>query len=335
MDKFYTALSSLFRRSFKQWAIIDSTLAYFVATGTLKGCKEVHIAVTGDTEAYHFMQQLHEFIANEQVIVHHVDDMRTPIEEMPVDWDRDTLKFPANLGEVLDNYSPHWGGKYKRTREYPKNCFFDEERRKGGHEFIAKMLECGDKVGIVDKMFLGFGNVLGYALYGDFLPNDNDIDMCFLDGIPQEQRQAYLDECKDAGLTENRECGPTTVEGKYSWFSSGPKSPMIEHGVKSCKWFWFEHGGYYWHSKGTNWIGHRGLNKEFPTAKGIPTTIFNGELKKVQFGDVAVQIPKNIGQCLDWWYPGWLIRKKEQSAEKAILVMPKEERRYWYIEVRE
>jgi len=235
---------------------------------------------------------------------------------------------------LCDNWNMNWtenvptsGGEYHDDRD-----FFNAIRRENGHRLIEKMLECGSKAGIRDKMFLGFGNVLGYAIMGDFLPNDDDIDMCILaDDIPQEQRHVYLMECKAAGLTENRMHGPELVEDKYVWFSIGNKSVIHDNGVKACNWFWFRHGGFWWHSKGKSWEGRQDLSQH-PTAKGIPVDIFDGLTKQVKFGDVKVMVPCRVGTCLDWWYGSWLIRKRESSIIKTVLNMPTNDRKTWWIE---
>jgi hypothetical protein len=357
MDRFYNQLLSILNRSLNGWKdqggtmkkqgwfLMGSTLAHFLLNYTLKGCNSIHIGVAGRLDALHQVMLTNgfrpksdnEFVmpCGVSLVIQRFEQAPELIEEFAKDYDRIRLQFPANIGAMCDAYDENWTENTKRNEpyKYPENIFFDDERRKNGHEFIAKMYECGRKVGIADKMFLGFGNVLGYAICGDFLPKDDDIDMCILaDDIPQEQRHQYLMECKNAGLTENRMHGPVMIEDKYSWFSIGPKSPFTEHGVKSCTWFWFSHGGLWWHSKSKDWIGRSGLDREHPTAKGIPLSVFNGELKKVSFGGVEVQIPQHVGRCLDYWYEGWVTRKKGASGIKSVLVMPSNDRKTWFIE---
>lgn len=357
MDRFYNQLLSVLNRSFngfkeysgtmkKQgWFLSGPTLAHFLMNYTLKGCSSIHIAVAGPMELFHQIMMSNRFIPKSDtefvmpsgisIVVQRLQQSPDLIEEFAKDFDRIRIQFPANIGSVCDAYDENWTENTRRNEpyRYPENIFFDAERRKNGHEFIAKMLECGKRAGIADKMFLGFGNVLGYVICGDFLPKDDDIDMCILaDDIPQDQRHQYLMECKNAGLCENRMHGPTMIEDKYSWFSIGPKSPFTEHGVKACNWFWFSHGGLFWHSKGTMWIGRSNLNNTHPTAKGIPSDVFTGELNKVNFGGVEVQITKNVGRCLDYWYPGFVTRKKGASEIKSVMVMPSNDRKDWYIE---
>ncbi len=357
MDRFYNQLLSVLNRSFNGWKeqggivkkqgwfLTGPTLAHFLVNYTLKECISIHIAVAGGLELFHQMMITNQFRpisetefimpSGVSIIVHRLEQAPELIEEFAKDFDRIKIQLPVNLGAVCDAYDENWTEHIKRNEpyKYPENVFFDDERRKNGHEFIAKMLECGRKVGIADKMFLGFGNALGYVICGDFLPKDDDIDMCILaDDIQQEQRHQYLVECKNAGLTENRMHGPVMIEDKYSWFSIGPKSPFTEHGVKACNWFWFSHGGLFWHSKGTMWIGRSNLNQQYSTAKGIPTDVFNGELKKVIFGGIEVQVPSMIGKTLDYWYPGFVTRKKGASEIRSVLVMPSNDRKTWFIE---
>ena len=357
MDKFYNKLICLLNRSFNGqsdesgivirygWHLSSDALAYFMCNYTLAGCESIDVSVVGNMDIFETMAHREEFLKTGdnvyqighgvKLIIHKVKSMPEILEEFPIDFDRYMLQFPRNIGDILDTYNPQWT---ESTRRLPKpeaqGVFFDKERRKNGHDLIAKMLECGECAGIRDKMFLAFGNLLGYALRHDFMPKDDDVDMCILaDDMPQEQRYQYLVECTKAGLLANRMRGPWSIDGRYAWFSIGPKSPFTEHGVKSCNWFWFKHGGFWWHSKGTNWIGRKGLSEKYPTAKGIPENVFSGEFKEIVFGGNRINAPKNIGKCLDWWYTDWLHRKAGSSNINTILVMPNEkDKRTWYIE---
>ena len=347
MDKFYTFLLCTLNRAFNHqgrgWFLTGKTLMYYAVNNTLFGLKEIEIAV-------HENQPMNIFAAivwregnplvpgtyaihGIQIIIHKVKDFPAIVEEFPKDFDRVKVQCPMNMGEILDQVDPDWTENVVRLPQVEaKSTFFTPSRRQNGYNFIGAMLECGRDVGIVDRMFLGFGNLLGYALRHDFMPNDDDIDMCFMaDSISQEQRHEYLLACKKAGLSEDRMRGPALVDSKYSWFSIGPLSPYHQNGVKSCNWFWFEHGGYFWHSKGAQWIGRAGLDKASPTAKGIPAALFKDGFKTVKFGGIDVQVPRNIGKILDYWYPGWLLRKKEASAITTVLTMPSNDKKTWHI----
>jgi len=358
MEKFYNNLVLLLNRSFsgeymfgnevrrRGWYLTGSTLAHFIANYTIKGCGNIHVEVAGSLDIFQEFSKRSLYIVTDntvtipggtKIILHKVPDISGYLEEFAIDYERSRLRFPVDLGNRCDTWSLSWSEKVKRIPKPEKQgVFFDAKRRAYGRELIGKMLECGEKAGIKDKMFLGFGGCLGYALCGDFLPTDDDIDMCIhSDDLTQEQLHAYLLECKRRGLTETRMRGPFTINGKYVWFSIGEKSIEEEHGAKACNWFWFNHGGYSWHSKGKRWIGRHGLNDEHPTAKGIPIDLTR-ELKTVRFGGtVDVQVPRQLGRCLDWWYPGWIVRKKESSQINTVLVIPEEkDKKTWYIEKR-
>jgi hypothetical protein len=255
------------------------------------------------------------------------------IKEFIGGYTRSQLNFPENLGCILDQQSNVWSDTPSTRITDDKTSFFTKARKQEAHEQIAIMLECAGRVGIRDKMFLGFGGTLGYAWCNDFLPKDDDIDICFLP-IPQEQRVAYLAECDKSGLLKDRMKGPELINGEYVWFSIGRKSPLKD-GVKACNWFWFDHGGYWWHSKGRSWSLNKESHDKYPTSKGIPDSIFTGELREIAFGGNKINIPVNLGSCLDWWYPHWIFREQKSSAPKVILVHPDEaDKKTWFIERR-
>lgn len=350
MDRFYTFLLTTLNRAFNRqgrgWHLTGNALMYFVVNNTLYGLKEIEIAVQNQpldmleamltrfsSRALAFLGEGKYAIEGIIISIVQVKEIKGVVEEFAKDYDRIKVQCPINMGEILDDLDPDWTENVSRLPTLEAtNTFFTPSRRQNGYDFIGAMLACGNSVGIADRMFLGFGNLLGYALRQDFMPNDDDIDMCIMaDSIPNEQRKAYLAACKAAGLCEARQEGPETVDGKYSWFSIGPLSPYHQNGVKSCNWFWFEHGGYLWHSKGKQWIGRSGLSKDSPTAKGIPATLFKEGFKTVKFGKVDVQVPRGIGRILDYWYPGWTVRKKEASAIKMVLTMPSNEKNTWHM----
>lgn len=244
-----------------------------------------------------------------------------PIKEFVPECRMTKCNFPVNLGAVLDDWNPLWADMLSTRVTDEKTAFFTRARCKEAHEQIAIMLDCADKAGIRDKMFLGFGGVLGYAWASNFMPKDDDIDICFLP-VDEDKKIVYLNECKKAGLCEKRFMGPEKVGSNTVWFSLGRKCVYTQNGVKACHWFWFEHGGYWWHSKGNSWMGKDERYKNYPTAKGIPSSVFQGKIREVEFGGNRINIPVNVGRCLDWWYPEWLFRKQCCSAPSAILVMP-------------
>ena len=346
IERFYNGLLNALARAFEAWYLDGDTLAHFMCNYTLKGCRRVIISAKGNLDVFTSLISRLGFVGTGRGVYQspggieieiRLKDIGETLKEYPRDWERYPLCCPANIGNILDQNSDTWSEDTPRLGyDEDPNAFFTPKRRQNGYDLLGKMLECGEKVGIRQYMFIAFGNLLGYALRHDFMPKDNDLDMCILgEFIPQEQRHQYLMECKAAGLTENRMRGPVTIDGKYSWFSIGPKSIVNENGVKSCNWLWFKHGGYWWHSKGSQWIGRDGLSKEFPTAKGIPESIFTAEFRDIEFGGHKIKAPRYVGKCLDWWYGDWLHRRGGASSLKAILFMPNEsDKRTWYIEKR-
>ena len=344
MEKIYNELVSVLNRSFgKRWFLEGPTLCYFIRNYTLKGCADIHIGYSGSIKLFlsfvcriGFRREGNVYLSQNGVrwILNERKEISGIYEEFARDYERVKLHFPFNIGEECDNANANWTEEPRLdTYKYPPYTFFgDEKRRENGYNLISNLIECGKKAGIHDKMFIGFGTLLGYALCGGFIPGDDDIDMCVLaDDIPQEQLHQYLVECKNMKLTENRLRGPVSIDGKYCWVSIGDKSPYTENGVKACNWFWFKFSGMWWHSKGKKWIGHRALDKNYPTAKGIPEGCFNEKFKQVKFGPVDVNVPNNIGKCLDYWYPGFVTRKSESSKVVNLLLMPTERKETWYI----
>ena len=300
-DRFYTG----FMQHHQGKCLSGSSLAYFVRNMSLSGLEEI-IQVPCST-----VQKV-----------------------QPCDSERIKVNLPMNAGEELDRFSldwynwPQWTNA-KEVKFVPKTCngeFFNPERKKNGHELIAKLLKCGEEAGIRKKMFLAFGNLLGRALVSDFLWNDDDIDMCILaDDIPQEQLRSYLTYCMRDGLCEGRMHGPEMINKKYVWFSLGDR-PIGQNGVKACNWFWFKHGGYYWHSKGAKW------NPKY-SAKGIPLSIFDGTLIETYFGPNRIKVPEKVGSCLDWWYGQWMEEKNESShAVVTMKIVDEENKKTWVID---
>jgi hypothetical protein len=279
----------------ESWVLSGSSLVYFIRNMSLYGLEDIVVAKASDNI----------------------------LKIQPRDSERFRINIPElGLGSILDGISSSWSewpqfmnvkGDIVFVQKACNGEFFTKQRRTNAHELIGKMLKCGKKAGIEDKMFLGFGGLLGYALVGDFLWNDDDVDMCILaDGISQEKLRAYLMACKDSGLCENRMHGPEMINGKYAWFSIENKSEKLESGVKACNWFWFKHANHYWHSKGIRW--HRDYS-----AKGIPMDVFNGNLRRVNWHGNEIQIPVNVGACLDWWYGQWIEERNQTSSAVTTL----------------
>ncbi len=307
MEKFYMNFTNSHGNGV---SLAGDSLIYFIRNMSLFGLENIKTAVTKNVMAIR-----------------------------PRDSERCKISIPVPIGKTLDSITPQWdewpqfanvpGGRngIKYIPKTVNGIYMTKERRENAHELVSGMLAAGKKVGIADKMFLGFGGLLGHALIGDFLWNDDDVDMCILaDKIPQEQRREYLMELRASGMTEKRLHGPRLFEDKYVWFSIGNKSKKFDCGTKACNWFWFKHGGYYWHAKGIGW-------RPGFAAKGIPLSEFDGTLKEVQFGPNKIQVPHRVGACLDWWYGGdWVEERGGSSRESALLQVENEgNRSMWKI----
>jgi hypothetical protein len=243
------------------------------------------------------------------------------------------LCIPYNAGTVLDQTLPRWYLSIEhRPAKYTEDIFFDTERRAAGYDLINKMLLCGERAGIRGVMSIGFGVALGYAREGDFISWDRDIDMCIdQDSTTAEQHAKYFEECDKAGLMEHRKVLPSVRDDnrKYLWFSLGEKNPFVDHGVKSCQWFQFEHNGFLWHSKGGLWVSESKFKQkdvnwqagDVAVCKGIPVE-FAKEMVEIDFHGVQVRVPKNLGSYCDFYYPGWCVpRANKSSAHRSMLVI--------------
>jgi len=227
---------------------------------------------------------------------------------------------------------------------------FTHRKKKIALEELQLMLECGERAGIRKAMFLGFGVMLGQVMLynfkrgcGDFIPNDNDMDMCIdADTISADQELCYYNELSKAGLFANRrkislkkdpkgfykgliergggESGPKV---RFNWLSLRHK----HHGVKSCNWFFYKWNGFYWHSKGGQWVTARKFDPgkfaykpdDVAMAKGIPAR-FIKPLVETDFHGVRVQFPLQAATCADYWYPGWWLPKTKRGASRKTAV---------------
>lgn len=263
-----------------------------------------------------------------------------PISEIePIEF-----RLPFMVGSYLDVFFPGWISRI--TDRNPEawhftNVFFNGQRRTNAIELINQMYECGRKAGIDHAMFLGFGTALGAVRHGDFIPFDRDMDMCIIaDWISQESALEYVRICKEAGLGEHRWVTPQCrSDGMPVWFSLGPKSPVSEEGIKSCNWFWFKHGGYWWHSKGGLWVSPTKFSKkktqytkdDEAIAKGIPLECIE-KLVDFSFLGASIKLPDNIGRCLDSWYLGWPVPREGASSHQWVMVIEKwDDKNTWRI----
>lgn len=221
-----------------------------------------------------------------------------------------------------------------------KDVFFDDQRKQIALEELSILVQGARNVGIYNHFTLGFGTLLGVVMGYDFIPDDNDIDVCIdADNVTKEQEVNYFNEISKANMFRHREKGPyyRGDNGRFLWFSCG-KYPK-RTGVKCCHWFTFRYNGFVWHTKGRDWI-HKFLGKKAPwlsssyeaIAKGLPEKYCN-ENTEISFHGVNVNIPLCAGHCADIWYPGWdLERNGSQSKAQRLLGIKKwKDQKTWQI----
>ena len=176
-------------------------------------------------------------------------------------------------------------------------------------------------------------------MFGDFIPHDTDLDICIdTEKHGPDGDKKYLEEIKKPfkigkqefphGLCEKmfRFSNNRDDTNRPLWLSIGHRSINNDNGVKSCNWFMFEHSNYYWHSKGDRWVTGKFNNSEInrtdkAVCLGQPSGSL-GQFVEVDFNGVAVNMPKNAGTCLDWWYPGFKPDGQGSSARKLIMAIP-------------
>jgi len=260
------------------------------------------------------------------------------------------VTLPYRYGTVMDLLEPKWFVKAgQRERPFPGIKFLVGKRVEHGVELLQKIFECGERAGIRDAMWLGFGCCLGYIMCGGFIPKDNDIDICIdSDKITKEQEDAYFQEIKKPfsignqefphGLCESRFMAPSVRQDtkRALWTSIGHRNIASDFGLKACHWFWFNHGGISWHSKGGRWVkGKSSFGSGMDTCEalclGIPESVVS-EKVEIDFLGVKVRVPLHAGTCCDWWYPGWDPAGEGSSARRIVMSIGKwEDQKTWRI----
>jgi len=203
-------------------------------------------------------------------------------------------------------------------------AFFNYERKRLATEDLAICYDCAREAGIEEHLFVNFGLLLGIVRDGDFIGNDDDIDMCLkADKITEEQERKYLELLEKKEMFMARRKSSTRKDtGRCTWFSLR-KRPIH---AKFCHWLGFEWEGFWWWSKAGKWVTARKFdmdrwgytNDTDGLMLGIPAEYME-ELIWINFRGIKVKIPARFGSILDWEYPGWVIPKKGGSSKKQTV----------------
>lgn len=228
--------------------------------------------------------------------------------------------------------------KVLRFTDYKKKTAIDE---------LSKIIWAAKEARIDQHMFMGFGVMLGYLMFGDFIPEDDDMDVCFdADQITAEQELAYYTNLHLAGVypgyrrrravrydndgfdigmlgKRQKEVGEKI---RFLWLSMRHRID----GVKCCNWFMFRHNGFMWHSKGRHWVKNRKFDqkvwdyetKDASIMKGIPENLLD-RFEEVSFHGLKIRVPYKIGSCADYWYPGWWPHKSGGASKKKVICIVK------------
>ena len=131
------------------WMVIGKTLQSYIKTGGITTGGKIEMVV--DHGAEKILSQY-----GDSVNVTTRKMVAPPIKEFVPECRMTRCNFPANLGAVLDDWNPLWADMLSTRITDEKSAFFTKPRCKEAHEEIAIMLECAERAGIREKMFLGF-----------------------------------------------------------------------------------------------------------------------------------------------------------------------------------
>jgi len=197
------------------------------------------------------------------------------------------------------------------------------------------------KAGIWDYVFLGYGTMLGAVRDGGIIGHDSDADICLLaDKFDKQAEDRFYEALWGYKLFDARHKEVRRSDtNRILWVSVKRE----KQGMKTCIWFQQRWNGYYWHSKGKNWVWKIGKNLNPPldqnhtaVGKGIPESYFDTLVSINWYGQDDWKIPMNFGRCLDFYYPNWYFPKKGgSSASSYILDVPSwKDKSGWKIRMR-
>lgn len=188
-------------------------------------------------------------------------------------------------------------------------------------ETLCDIRAAAKAAGIYDHWFIAFGTLLGWLREGDFIAHDDDMDVGLLEGYSAEQEEQYVEELRNHGLFGVREVHSKRPDGRRTWFSLRRTAPP--DGTKCCHWTWVEHGGFWWHSKGSLWVGQTKFNpKKYQydtSAEALALGVPAGLLR--HFVEVSIQgemfrAPLLAGSLCDFWYSGWRVPRVGGASER-------------------
>jgi len=194
-------------------------------------------------------------------------------------------------------------------------------------KIVGQLTECAKKAGIAHAHFIGYGTLLGKIRENKPIAHDSDADMCILaDKVDPEQELRYYEEIQKAGLFGARKKIKKRWDtNRFLWISVKER----KRACKSCNWFQQRIDGYYYHSKGKDWIKKLGPRLKPPVMegeaimKGVRAELLE-ELMPIDFCGVKTNIPVRYGEILDVWYPDWATpRKGGASKEEIVLIVNK------------
>ena len=237
---------------------------------------------------------------------------------------------------------------------------FTPERTATAVDELSKILWSAKEAHIEEHMFMGFGVMLGYLMCGDFIPDDDDMDVCFdADKITAEQELKYYENLHlcgvfpgfrrkrslrsaedgfDIGLMGRRKV-ETGTKARFNWLSMRHRP----EGIKCCNWFMFRHNGFMWHTKGGYWVKDRKFDKDAwqysnndkAIMKGIPEQYLD-KFETIEFHKLKIRVPYYIGSCADYWYPGWWLPKSGGASKKKVVCVVGDwlDRKTWHVNVK-